>query len=455
MKISVYMYPWVAVTVTVLFLLVQYNMSLQQKIAMRSHTPKAVTKDALVTQLQRQGKVEEELLTKMLEMERHIHDLETKVVTHEEMQGVAKAVAQSIEHAPSEGAQKTIPGCIGIEVSGITNRPELNGAYLKMGDFGDRPMYRNSANAGLWLYYLVENKEWMLGPNFGTNQVLAFVPDEAKRPEEIKVVWKSASNTNQFVDDPSTKVICTNEDSKASAEDVARLQEQAALARSHLGDKDSGNLQMASGYPQYDTLLHFETVATKPRIYYLSNLLTPTECQELMALATPEMNKTQIIGEKGDGEVSNYRTNDGMFLNRPEHAEAPPVKAARTKIGQFLHLPPVNIEPLNVLRYASGQYYKPHTDWFPTEYPALLERGGQRVASCLTWLNEIPEGFGGETEFPAVEKKVRGKKAGDAVCWWNIDENGKEEPLSAHAAIPPEGHEKWVVVAWIRAHEFH
>lgn len=41
-------------------------------------------------------------------------------------------------------------------------------------------------------------------------------------------------------------------------------------------------------------------------------------------------------------------------------------------------------EPLHVIRYAVGQYYEPHVDYFEEEFS--LVNGGQRIATMLMYL---------------------------------------------------------------------
>ena len=77
--------------------------------------------------------------------------------------------------------------------------------------------------------------------------------------------------------------------------------------------------------------------------------------------------------------------------------------------------PVQNGEGLQVLHYQPGAEYKPHYDYFdPDEAgtPALLRRGGQRVASLICYLNTPRRG--GVTVFPHIGLEVAPVK-GNAV----------------------------------------
>jgi prolyl 4-hydroxylase len=104
-----------------------------------------------------------------------------------------------------------------------------------------------------------------------------------------------------------------------------------------------------------------------------------------------------------------------------------------------------------LLSYDPGQQYLPHYDFLNPGVPAYaaqLSIMGQRVATCLTWLNEDYDG--GETEFPRIGWKHRGK-TGDAMLFLNVTpENRRPDPLTLHAGLPPTRGHKWLLSQWVR-----
>ena len=73
-------------------------------------------------------------------------------------------------------------------------------------------------------------------------------------------------------------------------------------------------------------------------------------------------------------------------------------------------MPVENGEAFQLAYYPPGTYYQPHYDYFPVEQPGskvALDRGGQRLLTFMVYLNEVPEGKGGETSFVNADVKVR------------------------------------------------
>ena len=76
---------------------------------------------------------------------------------------------------------------------------------------------------------------------------------------------------------------------------------------------------------------------------------------------------------------------------------------------------------------------------------------GQRAVTALVYLNDGYEG--GETDFPELGWKYRGRK-GDALLFWNLTPQGEPEPRTLHAGLPPTSGEKWLYSKWIRQKPF-
>ena len=103
-----------------------------------------------------------------------------------------------------------------------------------------------------------------------------------------------------------------------------------------------------------------------------------------------------------------------------------------------------------VLSYEPGQEYKAHYDFFPPgeAFAQHLRTMGQRVATCLTWLNEDYDG--GETAFLKIDWKHRGK-AGDAMLFLNVDTRTRQpDPMTLHAGLPVTRGRKWLLSQWVR-----
>ncbi|MEY4561668.1 MAG: hypothetical protein RLZZ618_945 [Pseudomonadota bacterium] len=187
-----------------------------------------------------------------------------------------------------------------------------------------------------------------------------------------------------------------------------------------------------------------------PRVVVFSNMLTPDECDELVALARLRLARSEtVVTSTGSSEVNVARTSEGMFFGRGENEVC---ARFERRIAALLNWPIENGEGLQILRYQPGAEYKPHYDYFdPTQAgtPVILKRGGQRVATLVTYLN-TPE-LGGATTFPDVHLEVAPVK-GNAVFFSYDRPHTMTRTL--HGGAPVIEGEKWVATKWLREGRF-
>jgi prolyl 4-hydroxylase len=187
-----------------------------------------------------------------------------------------------------------------------------------------------------------------------------------------------------------------------------------------------------------------------PRVIVLGGLLSHEECDELVELARARLVRSETVQvETGASEVNEARTSDGMFFSRGEH---PLCERIEARIAELTQWPVVNGEGLQILRYRPGAEYKPHYDYFDPEQPGtptILQRGGQRVATLVMYLNTPTRG--GATTFPDVHMSVAPVK-GNAV-FFSYD---RPHPMtrSLHGGAPVLEGEKWVATKWLREGRF-
>ncbi|TAN09120.1 MAG: 2-oxoglutarate-dependent dioxygenase [Burkholderiaceae bacterium] len=187
-----------------------------------------------------------------------------------------------------------------------------------------------------------------------------------------------------------------------------------------------------------------------PRVVIFGSLLSDDECAALIAAARPRLARSQtVVTSTGGTEVNQVRTSRGMFFER---GESELVRRIEQRIARLLRWPLENGEGLQVLHYVPGTEYKPHYDYFDPDAagtPAILRRGGQRVATLVMYLNE-PE-KGGATAFPDVHFKVAPKR-GNAVFF--SYERPHPSTHTLHAGMPVIAGEKWIATKWLREREF-
>jgi prolyl 4-hydroxylase len=105
---------------------------------------------------------------------------------------------------------------------------------------------------------------------------------------------------------------------------------------------------------------------------------------------------------------------------------------------------------LQILHYGPTGEYRPHFDYFPPDQPGSAvhtARGGQRVATLVIYLNDVPGG--GETIFPEAGLSVAAKQGG-AVYFRYMNGQRQLDPLTLHGGAPVITGEKWIMTKWMR-----
>ena len=198
--------------------------------------------------------------------------------------------------------------------------------------------------------------------------------------------------------------------------------------------------------PQVDIEGHVIGVSLSvesPALRVLENILSPAECDELIALAQPRLKRALTVASDGSHQVDQRRTSEGMFFTPNEF---PLVGRIEQRLATLLDIPAGHGEGLQILHYLPGQEYEPHFDWFDPEqagYDAVTSVGGQRVASVVMYLN-TPQ-LGGGTAFPELGLTVTARR-GTAVYF--AYEGGDLNSL--HAGLPVQRGEKWIATKWLR-----
>jgi len=184
----------------------------------------------------------------------------------------------------------------------------------------------------------------------------------------------------------------------------------------------------------------------RPRMVLFGGFLADEECDALMALSRPRLARSETVDHRSGGsEVNAARTSDGMFFER---GEAPLVQRIEQRIAALLRWPVERGEGLQILRYRPGAQYRPHFDYFDPAQPgtaAVLERGGQRLATLIMYLG-VPA-CGGATIFPDVGLEVAPVK-GHALFFSYA--HAHESTGTLHGGAPVVDGEKWVATKWLR-----
>jgi prolyl 4-hydroxylase len=178
-------------------------------------------------------------------------------------------------------------------------------------------------------------------------------------------------------------------------------------------------------------------------LFIVQGFLTAQECTDVMAMVDASSRPSTLY--KGT-EIEGYRTSFSGDLD-PFH---PLVQVIEGRICNLMGIDKRFGETLQGQRYAVGQQFKPHHDYFfeSQDYWEMeRNRGGQRSWTAMIYLNE-PDG-GGETNFPKAGMCVTPRSA-MLVLWNNMDEIGAPNEQTLHEGVPVSAGTKYIVTKWFR-----
>jgi prolyl 4-hydroxylase len=193
---------------------------------------------------------------------------------------------------------------------------------------------------------------------------------------------------------------------------------------------------------------------SKPRALLINGTLLPQEADTLIAAARKSLERSKVIaGNAGENEENTVRTSSGMFLLSEEERSLPANKNLRTIVAAMGGIPQDDwIEATQILEYKVGQRYVPHPDYYSPGDVANLQRGGQRIYTVITWLNDVKEG--GETTFPNAQIKIKSHPF-NSLLFYDATEDNQPDFYSIHSGEPPgEGSWKMICVNWCHGMPF-
>lgn len=207
------------------------------------------------------------------------------------------------------------------------------------------------------------------------------------------------------------------------------------------------------------------------RIYYVPNFLNATTSDDLMSFCNGRFVASPIRDKQNGGvaQDAGIRTSEScvlvpaaMYLSNPRFLEMREKEnpsqeeldifksvdvswEVSRRAASLLSSDPTTVEPLQLVRYTSPDaFYNVHHD-HGDFYGKTTEH---RPWTVLVFLNDVASG--GHTWFPKLDLKVA-PRAGDAIAWSNVDEEGKADPDMVHSGQPPgeAGIEKYAVNIWL------
>lgn len=179
------------------------------------------------------------------------------------------------------------------------------------------------------------------------------------------------------------------------------------------------------------------------QIYLFENYLTPEECDMLIRMIDNNRRPSTLLAETKDSE---FRTSDSCDMDRWD----PDVRMIDERLAALIGMDPEFGETMQGQRYAPGQQFKAHFDWFHDTEPywdAMEAAGGQRTWTAMIYLNDVEEG--GATWFPSAGIRVSPKR-GLLLLWNNMQPDGTPNNMTLHEGMRVTAGTKYIITKWFR-----
>lgn len=179
------------------------------------------------------------------------------------------------------------------------------------------------------------------------------------------------------------------------------------------------------------------------QLYYVLDFLSPDQCDRLVAVIDRDRRPSTLLTDRDD---PGFRTSDSCDMQR----WSPDVRPIDEAIADLLGLPHEHGETMQGQRYAPGQHFRAHHDYFhesESYWAAMQQTGGQRTWTAMIYLNDVPEG--GATWFPQAGVKIAPRR-GMLLAWNNMNPDGSPNVLTLHEGMPVVEGVKYIVTKWFR-----
>ena len=178
-------------------------------------------------------------------------------------------------------------------------------------------------------------------------------------------------------------------------------------------------------------------------LYIVKAFLDPAFCARLCALIDSERRPSTIADPNGDHY---FRTSETCDLD----SSMPEIAGLDRLLSAWSGIDPAYGEPLQGQRYAVGQEFKAHTDYFEpdgADFTKFCSIAGNRTWTLMVYLNQ-PEA-GGATRFKTIDKTVQ-PETGKLLAWNNRRPDGSLNPATLHHGMKVRKGVKYVITKWYR-----
>ena len=212
----------------------------------------------------------------------------------------------------------------------------------------------------------------------------------------------------------------------------------------------SATTGFGSGHPSEPVVAYImshpgvqRTPSPKLTLFQKRCFLDAELCTALIALIDATRRPSTVSDYNGDAA---FRTSETCDLDMLDST----VIEVERRIADFTNLAPAHGEPIQGQRYAVGQEFKGHTDYFEPQgidFDRYCSVAGNRTWTVMIYLNE-PEA-GGATRFKTIDKIVQ-PETGKLLCWNNLRPDGSPNPSTIHQGMKVRAGTKYVITKWFR-----
>jgi prolyl 4-hydroxylase len=181
-------------------------------------------------------------------------------------------------------------------------------------------------------------------------------------------------------------------------------------------------------------------INSNPPVFEIDNFLSPEECSDLIERAE----NTQSLGGMGTSQTF---TGSRAVSSRTSTTCYLPVDAVTDilqRVTLLTGVPSSHYEETQICRYTTGQQYSWHFD----SIPVVFRRGwGNRLATLIVYLNDVPIESGGATAFKDLNLQVQ-PQIGKALLFFPSYRDGSQDDRALHSGAVTVN-TKWIANIWI------
>lgn len=213
------------------------------------------------------------------------------------------------------------------------------------------------------------------------------------------------------------------------------------------------NAMFESIEKKFSLKYHINILSRDPWIISLDNFVTDVEIRALLGSVEGKWARSEVVTKDSNGPkisaISENRTSVNAWCKSNCNSK-PYVKSIHQKIEDITEIPKNNYEPLQLLKYETGQKYNVHHDLLQWQNEGIC---GPRILTFFLYLSDVTEG--GETHFPSLNITIKPKK-GSAVLWpstYNENLHLMDERTYHEAKAVVKG-QKYAANAWIHLYNY-